>query len=212
MTTHAQHSDINSACLSIVSRLADVGWCVIPDFINNQQVEVLREQASMAWRDEEFHHAGVGQGPAFSIQPALRNDHVRWLDPTESHNAFTDYFSRMEALRSMVNRNLYLGLFDYEAHLAVYPPGSFYRKHLDQFKGIGLRTLTSTLYLNADWKIADGGQLRLYLNGDSNDKHIDILPEGGTLVCFLSADFHHEVLPAQRQRLSLTGWFRRRAS
>jgi SM-20-related protein len=27
---------------------------------------------------------------------------------------------------------------------------------------------------------------------------------------FLSADLPHEVLPASRERLSLTGWFRRR--
>jgi SM-20-related protein len=38
-----------------------------------------------------------------------------------------------------------------------------------------------------------------------------VQPEGGTLACFLSADFEHEVLPAARPRLSLTGWFRRRA-
>ena len=35
------------------------------------------------------------------------------------------------------------------------------------------------------------------------------MPEGGTLVCFLSDRFHHEVLPARRERLSITGWFTR---
>ena len=39
----------------------------------------------------------------------------------------------------------------------------------------------------------------------------DVLPEGGTLVCFLSQRFWHEVLPARRERLSLTGWFRGRS-
>ena len=37
-----------------------------------------------------------------------------------------------------------------------------------------------------------------------------VLSEAGTLVVFLSADVPHEVLPATRDRLSLTGWFRRR--
>jgi SM-20-related protein len=41
---------------------------------------------------------------------------------------------------------------------------------------------------------------------------LDVLPEGGTLVAFLSERFQHEVLPARRERLALTGWFRRRAS
>ena len=34
--------------------------------------------------------------------------------------------------------------------------------------------------------------------------------EPGSLLVFLSADMPHEVLPATRDRLSLTGWFRRR--
>ncbi|HCH78783.1 MAG TPA: 2OG-Fe(II) oxygenase, partial [Pseudomonas sp.] len=32
----------------------------------------------------------------------------------------------------------------------------------------------------------------------------------GNLVVFLSGDFPHEVLVTQADRLSLTGWFRRR--
>ena len=38
------------------------------------------------------------------------------------------------------------------------------------------------------------------------------LPQAGTLALFLSADMPHEVLPATRERLSLTGWFRRRGN
>ncbi|MCO6705038.1 2OG-Fe(II) oxygenase, partial [Streptomyces sp. CHB9.2] len=41
-------------------------------------------------------------------------------------------------------------------------------------------------------------------------RHQDVLPLGGSLVCFLSGQLPHEVLPATRERLSLTGWFRRR--
>ncbi len=37
-----------------------------------------------------------------------------------------------------------------------------------------------------------------------------MLPQLGTLAVFLSANLPHEVLPATRERLSLTGWFRRR--
>jgi SM-20-related protein len=38
----------------------------------------------------------------------------------------------------------------------------------------------------------------------------DVLPEGGTLVAFLADRFPHEVLPATRERLAFTGWYRRR--
>ena len=114
----------------------------------------------------------------------------------------------METLRQALNRELYLGLFEFEAHLAIYPPGAVYKKHLDQFRGIGLRTVTTTLYLNDNWQAADGGQLRLYLDETDPQRYLDVQPEAGTLVTFLSARFLHEVLPAARERLSITGWFK----
>lgn len=40
----------------------------------------------------------------------------------------------------------------------------------------------------------------------------DVLPTGGCLVVFMSGEVPHEVMPATRDRLSLTGWFRRRAT
>jgi len=68
--------------------------------------------------------------------------------------------------------------------------------------------LTVILYLNQDWQSDAGGLLRFWPEADGNA--LEIAPLGGTLVTFLSERFWHEVSPAQRQRLSLTGWFRRR--
>ena len=73
-----------------------------------------------------------------------------------------------------------------------------------------LRTLTTVLYLNPDWQSADGGQLRIYTDPDYPGRYQEVQPLAGTLVAFLSARFEHEVMPASRERLSLTGWFKRR--
>jgi SM-20-related protein len=70
--------------------------------------------------------------------------------------------------------------------------------------------LSIALYLNADWRAEDGGALRLYLEAAGRAPYADIAPVGGTLVAFRSERFPHAVLPARRERLSLTGWFRRR--
>jgi SM-20-related protein len=51
--------------------------------------------------------------------------------------------------------------------------------------------------------------LRLYLGDPESEPFEEVLPIGGTLVCFLSDRFHHEVLPARRERLAATGWFTR---
>jgi SM-20-related protein len=39
---------------------------------------------------------------------------------------------------------------------------------------------------------------------------VDVLPVGGTLVLFLSQRIAHEVLPGNRVRLSIAGWFKTR--
>src|SRR5450830_1584970 len=59
------------------------------------------------------------------------------------------------------------------------------------------------------------GHFAMYPPGAFYLKHgveHDVVPSGGCLVVFLSGDVPHEVLPATRERLSLTGWFRRRGN
>ena len=99
-------------------------------------------------------------------------------------------------------------MFTFEAHYAIYPRGGFYRRHRDRFHDDDARVLSCVLYLNEGWSPEHGGALRLHLDGNESR---DVLPAGGTLACFLSERFEHEVLPATRERLALTGWFRRRA-
>jgi SM-20-related protein len=118
---------------------------------------------------------------------------------------------RLEALREALNRECLLGLFELEAQLAAYPPGARYPTHVDRLRRDDARVLSIALYLNAGWRPEDGGALRLYLAAAGRAPYADVLPAGGTLVAFLSERFPHEVLPARRERLSLSGWFRRRA-
>lgn len=112
------------------------------------------------------------------------------------------YLNRLDELVSFLNQALFLSLKDVEAHMTVYPAGSFYKRHLDQFKQDDHRKLSVICYLNNDWKEEHGGQLRMYLL----DRSLDLLPTAGRLVIFRSDQIEHEVLPATRSRLSITGW------
>ena len=94
----------------------------------------------------------------------------------------------------------------FEAHVAIYPPGTGYTRHADRFARDPRRALSTVLYLNEDWQPGDGGALRIHLGGGA---WRDLEPRGGTLVIFAS-ELEHEVLPARRERLSLAGWFKRR--
>lgn len=194
--------------------LADVtrqGWSVQPDFLSAEDTAMLRAECDIRWRGGDFRHAGVGRGAELKIRPEVRSDHVHWLDASVPDTPQQRrYFATMEGLRQALNRSLYLGLFDFEAFFAVYPPGKFYQKHLDRFRGSEERTFTAVFYLNDDWKEEEGGQLRLYLDEAGNGPWVDVLPRAGTLAVFITEGRWHEVLPATRERMSLTGFFRTR--
>jgi SM-20-related protein len=194
----------------IADALADPGWCLTPDFLSGPEVQSIRAAAASLEAQGAFAPAGVGRGRDLLVRAAVRSDRVCWLDPAARDGAIGAYLARLEDLRQALNRDLTLGLFSFEGHLASYPPGACYRRHVDQFRGVELRTLTAILYLNPDWQPADGGTLRLYTDPDRPDHYETIAPRGGTLVTFLSVRFEHEVMAATRERLSLTGWFKRR--
>jgi SM-20-related protein len=113
----------------------------------------------------------------------------------------------LDALRLGANRALQLGLFELEAHYAIYPPGAGYAQHVDRFRDDDARVLSLVLYLNAGWHADEGGALRLMT---TDGGRIEVAPHGGTLVTFLADRFPHEVRAATRERISIAGWFRRR--
>ncbi|WP_027468374.1 2OG-Fe(II) oxygenase [Deefgea rivuli] len=198
---------MSSAALNeiIADALAGPGWIVLPNFLPAEALAELQNLASV--RQAQFVAAGVGREAAHQVRQEIRGDAVLWVENDDAEMAAAN--QRMSDLQQLLNRELYLGLAELEWHFARYPIGSFYRRHLDQHRDQDTRVVTIVQYLNHNWGEADGGQLRIYLDAEN---HIDVTPHGGTLVVFLSNRFEHEVLPAQRERLSLTGWYRRRAN
>lgn len=190
----------------IASDLAEHGWSqqniFLPDALTRELAEDCRQRAMAG----HLVPAATGRGPGAQVREAIRGDAIQWIEPGEG-SASDRYLGIMESLRQGLNQTLYLGLESFETHFACYRPGAFYRRHLDRFNDDDRRTLSTVLYLNSAWLPEDGGQLRLYL---PDERTHDVVPTGGALVVFLSAQIPHEVLPARRERLSLTGWFLRR--
>jgi SM-20-related protein len=194
---------------AVLDALADKGWVVIPHALPASLVQNLRDTCLSVWQQGLFHEAATGRATGQARRAEIRSDSVLWLDQVAAEPAVQAYNTAMDDIMHAVNRGLYLGLAELESHFAVYPAGAFYKKHLDRFQDDDARTLTTVFYLNEGWPQGAGGQIRLYLD-DSCSEYLDIEPEAGTLVLFLSDRFWHEVLPARQQRLSVTGWYRRR--
>jgi SM-20-related protein len=197
------------AATSWLDTLADQGWVVMDDFLSVDEALALQHYAAAREAAGDFHRAGVGRGAGLAVREDVRGDTVRWLDESSLAPPETVYWSRIEAVRAALNRQLYLGLRRGEYHYAHYPVGTGYQRHLDRFRDHDARTVSAVCYLNADWQQAEGGALRLWLDADPNGPFEDISPCAGRLVLFLSDRFWHAVLPATRPRWSLTGWMRR---
>ena len=195
----------------ICAAIADEGIAVEADFLPQANVAKLVNEARERDAAGEFHAAGVGRGAARVQRSDVRGDRILWLDQSLASSSQQPVWQALDALRLALNETLLLGLFSFEGHYALYPPGACYRRHRDQFRGAAassdIRVISCAIYLNENWALTDGGALRIY----DGEGMRDVLPVAGTLVCFLSDRFEHEVLPATRERLALTGWFRRRA-
>ncbi|MCX4187897.1 2OG-Fe(II) oxygenase [Methylophaga sp. OBS4] len=188
----------------IADKLASQGYCILPQLLPAVLTNALHRRV-INMDDDDFRQAGIGRELQFQLNQTVRQDQIRWLNQQQPVDA--QYLAQMADFRLAINRRLFMGLFDYEAHYAFYAPGAFYKKHFDAFKGQSNRVLTTVLYLNQDWQAADGGQLLLY-SPDGNKVIEQINPDFGSFVIFLSEQFPHEVVKSACDRYSIAGWFR----
>lgn len=194
----------------LIDALVEQGWFVGEDFIDMDLcAELHRELAAMAARDE-LDAAGIGRGQAHTLRRDIRGDAIRWLD--RQSQAQRRYLDAMQGLQKALNQALFLGLFEYEAHFARYPPQAFYQRHLDSFRGRSNRVVSTVSYLNPGWPSDAGGEMVIFAADDPEREVARVRPTAGTFACFLSETIPHEVLPTRLPRASIAGWFRRNAS
>ena len=192
---------------NILNDLEQQGWSVQEHFFSTELIQQLNEKLTSLRQQGSFKQAGIGRENNLHIEQSIRSDEISWFSEKNLNESQHKFLNITQQLQDAINQKFYLGLFELEIHFAVYPPNAFYKRHLDQHKNQDTRVLTVITYLNENWEKEDGGELQLYLQ---NGETVSVTPNAGTLVCFMSADFEHEVLPAKRERASLTGWFRKR--
>ena len=186
----------------IADGLAENGYAIIEHFLSNEEVANILQTDEFRTSKLHFKKAGIGKQLDKQINEGIRGDFIHWIDPVVSPPPIILYLDRLREIIVYLNQSLFLSLKDAEVHLTIYPVGTFYKRHLDQFKSDDHRKLSVICYLNDDWQESQGGHLRMYLP----DGALDVLPLSGRLVCFRSDQIEHEVLPATRERLSLAGW------
>lgn len=193
---------------SLIHQLGQDSVSVADDGVPLEIVATLCQELQRLKMQEEFRPAGIGRDHLYQKRQEVRADYIHWLKPVESPKELSPFWVLIENLRQRLNQEFFLSLREFEGHFAIYPPGSFYAKHKDQFQNGQERLISLVLYLNSEWSSEHGGQLRIYDPANPDQVWREIEPHFGRLVLFKSAEIYHEVLPTKKERFSLTGWFR----
>lgn len=184
------------------------GFAVIDGWLTPAEADAIRVETLASHGRGEFTEARIGRSGETQRLSEIRSDVTRWWDPAAPTPAQQPLVERIERLRLALNRRFFLGLRDWEGHSAVYAEGSFYRRHLDRFRSDDRRTISLVAYFNPDWRPGDGGELRVWRD-EHDPRPLEVEPLSGRAVLFLSDRIPHEVLRANRPRISFAGWFRR---
>lgn len=186
--------------LSWMDELSLNDYVVIDNFLDEDRLRTV--QSFFQTHLDEFTKAGIGALNDHIIRKDIRGDFTFWLD-RKRDVPLENVWSLIDETIHIYNRYCYLGLSGYEFHLAHYPTGGHYDKHLDQFNNRNNRTISVVIYLNKAWKKGDGGELEIFLKDGSS---VLVEPVEARCVMFKSATVPHAVLSSNKPRYSLTGW------
>lgn len=182
--------------------MAEDEYVILDEFLSSKEVEALLAAIKTHQEEENFKKAGIGTAHWFQVKKEVRGDFIKWIETKGALPASLAFLQRIEALRVQLNQLLFLSLRDFEAHYAIYPKGTFYEAHVDQFKTTLTRKLSIACYLNQSWQQGDGGELAIH----KNRKILKVAPLAGRLALFRSDTVLHEVVRTEKSRYSITGW------
>ncbi|MUP45051.1 2OG-Fe(II) oxygenase [Gramella sp. BOM4] len=195
----------------IISDLLEKKYSIIDNFFNHEETAVLRNSLMKKYEEDNFKKAAIGNRTNEMIAKSVRGDFILWINEAEAGEAEKIYFNKINSLVNYLNRTCFMGILNKEFHYAVYPEGTFYKRHLDTFQNDGRRKLSMVCYLNSeDWKPENGGELSIYTEKDGQEEELNIYPLAGRVVIFESQELEHEVKPVKVPRLSITGWLKTR--
>jgi SM-20-related protein len=174
------------------------------NFLTERLCDGLQQNILQLQQDDMMVAAGIGNNEIKDTHQKMRGDKIYWMDKSHDNTYEQEFLHHIENFIERLNSTCYTGINGYEFHYAVYEEGSFYKRHKDQFKNDNNRKFSLVNYLNNNWQQEDGGQLVVYQNETAKT----IQPHSQTTVFFKSDEMEHEVIMANRSRMSITGWLK----
>jgi SM-20-related protein len=177
---------------------------IADDFLSKSLAASLKANLQRLYEANQLQSAGTGHRKDLTVNRKVRGDEIYWLDRNHEDVYENLFFDQMDAFVTYLNETCYTGINSYEFHYTRYEIGTFYKKHMDQFRNNDSRKFSMIIYLNEDWVEQDGGELCIH--------HLNSLqlisPNSGKSVFFQSNELEHEVLVTHKSRISITGWLK----
>lgn len=189
---------------TLVDSFIDHKIGIADNFLSKSLASHLKENLTNLYASKQLLAAGTGNDTIVVHNKLMRSDIIYWLDRKHNNQFENDFFDLMDNFVSFLNSSCYTGITGYEFHYTLYEVGSFYKKHIDQFKNNNGRQYSMIMYLNEDWQPIDGGELCIH----HHDFLQKISPNNGKTVFFKSNELAHEVLITNKARMSITGWLK----
>ena len=177
---------------------------IADDFLSKILSAHLKENLIALYANKQLLLAGTGNLTGLTHDKLTRSDKIYWLDREHNNVHENSFFELMDSFVKYLNSSCYTGITGYEFHYTLYEKGSFYKRHLDQFRNNKSREYSMIMYLNDNWQQQDGGELCVF----HSDHLQTIEPRNGKCVFFKSSELEHEVLLTNQPRLSITGWLK----
>ncbi|MCX2678944.1 2OG-Fe(II) oxygenase [Galbibacter sp. EGI 63066] len=197
---------------SIINDLLDRQYSVTDNFFSEEEVELLRNSLLEKYEEDNFKKAAIGSKFDEQVVKSIRGDFILWIDEQKANEAEVVFFSKINSLVQYLNKTCFMGILTKEFHYAIYPEGTFYKRHLDTFQSDSRRKLSFVCYLNDEhWKNENGGELVIYKEESGKEIAESLYPLPGRVVIFESQLLEHEVKPVLvSERYSITGWLKTR--
>jgi SM-20-related protein len=199
---------LNPVYEKVIEGLMEQQYSIVDSFFSKEDVLSLRTSLLEKYEEDIFKKSAIGNQFNEIIVEQVRGDFILWLDESKADTSEAVFFTKINDFVNYLNRTCFMGIADKEFHYAVYPPGTYYKRHLDTFQNDSRRKLSIVCYLNdEDWQPDYGGELTIYFE---DKEPLNIYPLQGRMVIFESQVLEHEVKPVKRERLSITGWLKTR--
>ena len=143
---------------SIIEDLMQQQYSVVDNFFPEAEVIALRTNLIAKYEADRFKKSAIGSRVNEEIDKTIRGDFILWIDETKTDVIEQLFFQKINELVSYLNRTCFMGILQKEFHYAIYPEGTFYKRHLDTFQNDDRRKLSIVCYLNeANWPKENGG-------------------------------------------------------